>query len=419
MAILKLSLMSLLNRKATVVLTIIAIAVSVTLLLGVDKLRDQARTGFANTISGSDMIIGARSGSIQLLLYSVFRIGSATNNITWQSYLDLAADPRVKWSIPLSMGDSHHGFRVLGTTGQYFEHYRYGGKQKLAFAEGKAFDDVFDVVIGADVAKTLGYGIGAAVVVQHGIGAVGFVKHEDKPFRVSGILRRTGTPVDRTVHITLKGIEAMHIDWQTGAMATGRITSADAIRRMDLPTDTITAILVGLKSRTTAFSFQRHVNDYKKEPLLGVLPGLALQELWSLMSTVDKTLGAIAAFVVVSGLLGMTTMILAGLDGRRREMAILRSVGARPVHVFGLLVTEATILTLVGSLGGVALLYLGLFLARPLAAEMLGLNLIIGLPSPRDVGILGLVVGAGFFAGLFPAFKVYRQSLADGMMTRL
>ncbi len=418
MPIVSLSLKSLLNRRVTAALTVFAIAVSVTLLLGVEKVRIEAKASFASTISGTDLIVGARSGAIQLLLYSVFRIGNATNNISWKSYREIAARPEVAWTIPFSLGDSHRGFRVLGTNGDYFRHYRFGRKQPLAFAAGEPFADLFDTVLGADVAQSLGYKIGDPIVVDHGLGREGFSKHEDKPFRVAGILAKTGTPVDRTVHVSLEGIEAIHLDWQSGSRVPGMNVSADEVRKMALRPKAITAFLIGLESRLAAFALQRHVNEYRAEPLLAILPGVALQELWSLMGTAESALTAISALVVVTGLLGMLTTLLAGLNERRREMAILRSVGARPRHVFALFVSEATILTTVGTLLGLALLYGSLLIARPIIDTRFGLYLSIAPPTARDLTIVALVVVAGFLAGAVPAYQAYRKSLADGMMVR-
>lgn len=413
-----LSLKSLLNRRVTAALTVFAIAVSVMLLLGVERIRGDAKASFANTISGTDLIVGARSGAVQLLLYSVFRIGNATNNISWESYQDVAARKEVAWTIPLSLGDSHRGFRVLGTTGDYFRHYRYGRKRPLAFAAGVPFDDLFDAVLGADVAKALGYRLDDPIVVAHGLGEAGFSKHDDLPFRVAGILEKTGTPVDRTVHVSLAAIEAIHVDWQSGARIPGMHTPADQLRAMDLQPKVVTAFLVGLESRLAAFSLQRAVNDYREEPLLAVLPGVALQELWDLMGTAEAALGTISLFVVASGLLGMLTMLLSSLNERRREMAILRSVGARPAQVFAMLVAEAGALTLAGTLCGLALLYGALLIAQPILDAEYGLFLAIGWPSPRDLAILGLVVLAGLAAGTVPATAAYRKSLADGMIVR-
>ena len=185
-------------------------------------------------------------------------------------------------------------------------------------------------MIGADVAQALGYKVGDPIVVAHGLGSVSFVEHDDKPFRVSGILAKTGTPVDRTVHVSLEAIEAIHVDWQSGAPVPGQSVSADEVRKMDLKPKAITAALVGLKSKLATFKLQRAINDYQEEPLSAIMPGAALQELWGLVGTAETALSAVSAMVVATALLGMVTMILTTLNERRREMAILRSVGARP-----------------------------------------------------------------------------------------
>ena len=418
MPIVSLAIKSLLSRRATAALTLFAIAVSVTLLLGVEKVRTEAKASFANTISGTDLVVGARSGAIQLLLYSVFRIGNATNNISWKSYQEIAASPDVAWTIPFSLGDSHRGFRVLGTNADYFRHYRFGRKLLLSFDDGGPFEDLFDAVLGADVAQSLGYELGDPIVIDHGLGRAGFSKHDDKPFRVAGILAKTGTPVDRTVHVSLEGIEAIHVDWRGGSRVPGMAVSAEAVREMDLRPRAITAFLIGLESRLAAFAMQRRVNEYRAEPLLAILPGVALQELWSLMGTAEAALSAISIFVVIAGLLCMLTTLLAGLNERRREMAILRSVGARPRHVFGLLVAEAGVLTLLGSLLGLALLYAALLLAQPIVDSRFGLYLTIAPPQARDILLIALVNLAGLLVGAIPAFRAYRSSLADGLVVR-
>ena len=413
-----LAIKSLFNRRVTAGLTVAALTVSVMLVLGVERVRQDAKASFANTISGTDLVVGARSGAIQLLLYSVFRIGNATNNISWRTYQDIAAWPDVAWTVPITLGDSHRGFRVLGTNQDYFEHYRYGRGRKLVLAEGKRFSDLFDVVIGADVARALGYHIGDSIVVSHGIGSAGFSKHQDKPFRVAGILAKTGTPVDRTLHVGLRAIEAIHVDWKIGSRVPGMTVSAEGVRKMPLTPRTVTAFLVGMKSRFAVFKAQRRINEYPHEPLLAALPGVTLQELWDLMGTAEAALAAISGFVVVAATLGMLTMLMAGLNERRREMAVLRSVGARPHHLFTLLVAEATFLSAVGAGLGLALLYVVLAAVRPLVDLHYGLYLEIAPPSPRELYIMGGVILAGAVAGVLPAIRAYRHSVADGMTVR-
>ncbi|MBS35682.1 MAG: peptide ABC transporter permease [Thiotrichales bacterium] len=419
MPILRLALQSLYNRRATALLTVIAIALSVSLLLGVEKLRRDARSAFANTLSGTDLIVGARSGAIPLLLYSVFRIGNATNNITWESYQEIASHPKVRWTVPLSLGDSHRGFRVLGTSRGYFEHYRYAGERQLKLAEGVVFGDVFDTVLGAVVAEQLGYRTGDEIVIAHGTGSAGLVEHDDKPFRVTGILEPTGTPVDRTLHVSLAGIEAMHVDWFAGAPIRGRETPVSEVREMDLQPAAITAFLVGLESRIAVFKLQRRINDYRREPLLAIVPGVALQELWDLMGVAENALRAVSIMVVVTGLLGMLTVILSSLESRRREMAVLRSVGARPLHVLGLFMCEAGLLASLGVALGVVVLYAVVLIAQPMITAAFGIYLNVESLKTLDLALLAAVVAAAFVVGCVPAFKAYRQSLADGLSMRI
>jgi putative ABC transport system permease protein len=419
MAIFSLAWQSLVNRRSTALLTVISIALSVALLLGVERLRTEARTSFANTLSGTDLIVGARSGPVQLLLYAVFRIGDATNNISWESYQDIAAHPRVTWTVPISLGDSHRGFRVLGTTRAYFDHYRFGRNQALEITEGKEFQDLYDAVLGAEVAERLGYEIGDEIVVAHGAGDVSFARHDDKPFRVVGILERTGTPVDRTVHVGLEAIEAIHIDWKSGAPVPGISISAEQAKAMDLTPEQITAVLVGLNSKIATFQFQRFVNDYPEEPLSAILPGVALSQLWNLIGIAENALLIVSAFVVVVGLFGMLTALLTSLNERRREMAILRSVGARPGHVFGLIMGEAIFLTLLGAVLGMSLLYLLLFIGQPIIDSRFGIFIEIGGLSPYEWALLGAVVTAGFLVGSIPSYRAYRLSLADGLSVRV
>ncbi len=410
---------SICNRWATALLAVLAISMSVALILTVEKIRRDARNSFTQTVSGTDLIIGARSGAVQLLLYSVFRIGNATNNISWESVEDIRQRTAVDWLIPISLGDSHAGFRVLGTNQDYFTHYRYGEKRSLRLASGQLFDDVFDAVVGSEVAAQLDYEVNDNIVVAHGAGSVGLVEHDRQPFRVSGILQPTGTPVDRAIHVSLQGIEAVHIDWRNGASVKGKGTDADTIRNMELKPRAVTALLVGLKSRAAVFREQRAINTYRQEPLLAVLPGVALQELWRLVSVAEMALMIVSVCVVVAGLVNLMSVLLAGLNERRREMAVLRSVGARPAHVFLLLCIESTVLTLGGIVAGLLLHYMLTGLGSLFLQQMFGLSIVLALPDSTDLKILLAIALAGFLAGTLPALQAYRKSLADGLSQRL
>lgn len=410
---------SILNRRLTVAFTVAAVALSVAMLLGVERVRHDAREGFAQTLSGTDLIVGARSGPLQLLLYSVFHIGNATNNVSWHSMEQIAALPQVAWLVPISLGDSHRGFRVVGTRVDFFQHYRYGRGNTLAFAAGTPFSGVFEAVVGAEVAARFDYRVGQDIVLSHGAGPVSLTDHDDRPFRVVGVLRRTGTPVDRSVLVGLEAIEAIHVDWAGGARIPGLRIPTDKLSRFDLTPKTVTAALVGLKSRATVFKVQRDINGFADEPLLAVMPGATLQELWGLIGVVERILLAVSAMVVAISLAGLVAVVVAGLGERRRELAILRSVGAGPRDVFLLLALESLAIGMAGCVVGMLAMQLAAGLAGPWLEAHHGLLLRAGWPSFAEWCLMGGVLLAVLLASLVPALRAYRYSVVDGMTIKL
>lgn len=447
MNIASLAIKSFRNRKLSVGLAIGSIALSVALLLGVEILRSEARSSFTNTVSGTDLIVGARSGSVNLLLYSVFRIGNPTNNIDWHSYEEVSKLPGVKWSIPLSMGDTHAGFRVVGTDDSYIEHYRYARDRHLKLQQGVWFDNEDETVLGAEVAASLGYQLGDKIVVAHGAGDESFIKHDEEPFRVVGILAATGTPVDRTVHVSLAGFDHMHEAWQTtddehdhDPLAAKVADKGHAPEELhdehemehhaeedDLHAEgehhdeeyAISAFLLGLESRAAAIGLQRRINQFEHEPLSAILPGVALLELWEIVGLVERTLRSISLLTVIVGLSSMLIILMTSINERRREMAILRALGARPGHVFALILGEASTITLSGIGLGIMLVYGFFILGQGWIASTFGLFIELNLMTPNLVYSVLLIALVGCLIGLIPGIRMYRYSLADGMTVRV
>lgn len=406
---------SLRSRRLSVSLTVLVITLSVVLLLGVERVRTQAHAGFASTVSGTDLIVGARSGPVNLLLYSVFHIGDPTNNVSWESYEDLSTLPQVKWAVPLSLGDSYRGYRVIGTTGGYFEHYRYGSGHALSFEQGAAFADLYDAVVGAEVAQSLKLGIGDELVLAHGTGAVTLAKHADKPFRISGILQRTGTPVDSSVLVSLPAIEAIHVDWRTGVQLRSQAVSADEARHLDLTPTSITAFMLGLNSRVATFSVQRRINDYPEEAMLAIMPGVTLQQLWQSLGMAERALRLISGMVVLLGMVSLVALLVSTLQERRREMAVLRATGARPAYIAALLVVEAVATSAVACLLSLFLLAAASALGRSWALANFGLSITHVWPDLRELAWVGGILVISAVAGLVPAWMAYRRTLVDGL----
>ena len=412
------------NRRFTLGLMLLAIALSTTMLLGIERVRHEVRAGFSQSVSGTDLVVGARTSPIQLMLYAIFRIGGATNNMGWDSALTLARNPAVAWTIPISLGDSHRGFPVLATNGDYFRHFRYGSGLPLTLAQGQPFSGVFDAVLGAEVAEKLHYQLGDVIILSHGMGSVGgrsLTQHADKPFKVVGILAHTGTPVDRTVHIGLDGMQAIHLDWEGGAPMPGLHIPAEFVKKFDLTPTSITAVLVGLKSRARVFALQRDIADGDgfREPLMAVLPGVALDQLWDVVGIGENALLVVSGMVMVVGLAGLVAAILASLGERRRELAILRSVGARPLDVFLLLCVEGLGVMLAGVLAGLVLLSALVWGLGPLLADHFGILLQPSWPGPGELQLLLWTVLAGLVASLLPGLRAYRLSLSDGLTPKI
>jgi putative ABC transport system permease protein len=415
----KLALLSAWNRRFSLGLTMLAIALAVTLLLGIERIRYEVRDGFSQSVSGTDLIVGARGSPIQLVLYSVFRLGEATHNVRWSSAQAVAEHPDVAWTIPLSLGDSHRGYPVVGTSAAYFEHFQHGDRRVLRFATGRPFDDLFETVLGAEVAEQLGYPLNHEITLSHGMSGTRLTQHADKPFIVVGVLERTGTPVDRSVHISLAAMEAIHLDWAGGAPLPGLSIAPEHVSRFDLEPKYITALLVGLKSRAAVFRMQREVNSFADEPLMAVLPGVALAQLWQIVGVVEQALLLISALVVAVSLVGLVAAMLTGLDQRRRELAILRASGARPRDIFVLLALEGAMIAMVGILVGLALLAVTLVVGGPIIASRFGLDLGLVSPSLQELRLLGLVLLVSMLACLLPGWRAYRMSLADGLTPRV
>ncbi|XOV78096.1 MAG: ABC transporter permease [Aestuariibacter sp.] len=403
---------SLVSRRKSVILTFISLVISITVLLSVEHIRLQAKDSFNRTISGVDLIVGAPSGQLNLLLYSVFRMGSPTNNISYDSFIMLQNNPLVEWAIPISLGDSHRGFRVMGTGSSYFAHYQYGNKHRLDFSQGKEFGGLFEAVVGYDVARQLQYKVGDKVVIAHGIGNTSFSNHDNAPFVISGILAPTGTPVDKTVHVSLPAIEAIHLPASKlkKLLQDGETTS--------LKPDSITGVMLGLKSKFATFTLQRELNNYKHDRLMAILPGVAMTELWQMMATVENLLRAISVLVLISSLFGLSTMLLASMQQRQREIAVLRVLGSGPNFLFFLVLVEALIIVLLSMFAAVVIVSLILTSMSDWLASSYGLFLDGNLFNWQLLEVAMIIVTASVVTSIIPAFDAYRTALHSSLSVK-
>ena len=435
---------SLLYRLSGVALAIAAVAISVFVLLSVEHVRNEARSSFASTVSNVDLIVGARTGEINLLLLSIFRIGNPTANISWESVEEISEQPNVEWVVPISLGDSHKNFRVVGTSAEFFDRYKYGQSKPLVFKSGERFTNTLDVVVGAHVATDLAYGLGDELVLSHGMADTSFTHHDQVTFAVSGVLATTGTPVDNALFVSLEAIEAIHADEDSEhhdahadhdehaesehhdehadhdehahheasehhdkAEEHGQHAANDHHQHDHPPIGTVTAILVGLDSAAFTLQVQRWVNEFADEALLAILPGFALAQLWSLVGGVENVLRGISILVFISALFGLNAMMLASMRERKREIEILRSIGAPSRFIVALLIIESMLIVTVGIILAVTGLLCAIALANNLLASELGLALSLQIFYPSSMIALGLIYLTTLILSLVPAWKAY------------
>ena len=454
---------SLLYRLSGVALAIAAVAISVFVLLSVEHVRNEARSSFASTVSNVDLIVGARTGEINLLLLSIFRIGNPTANISWESVEEISEQPNVEWVVPISLGDSHKNFRVVGTSAEFFDRYKYGQSEPLVFKSGERFTNTLDVVVGTHVATDLAYGLGDELVLSHGMADTSFTHHDQVTFVVSGVLATTGTPVDNALFVSLEAIEAIHADQDSEhhdahadhdehaeserhdehadhdehahheesehhdehadhdehahheasehhdkAEEHGQHAANDHHHQHDHPPiGTVTAILVGLDSAAFTLQVQRWVNEFADEALLAILPGFALAQLWSLVGGVENVLRGISILVFISALFGLNAMMLASMRERKREIEILRSIGAPSRFIVALLIIESMLIVTVGIILAVTGLLCAIALANNLLASELGLALSLQIFYPSSMIALGLIYLTTLILSLVPAWKAY------------
>ena len=429
---------SLKRRKTTALLTLLSITISISLLLCVDIIRSQVKTSFTRTVSGVDLIVGAPSGQLNLLLSSVFNIGTPTKGIEYESVASLTSNKQVSWLIPLSLGDTHRGFRVVGTTNSFFDHFKYGDMQSLQLSDGTTFSQPLSTVVGADIAESLGYKVGDKMIISHGLGSVSFNNHDDHPFTISGILGKTGTPVDKAVYVTLQGLEEAHTGPKHSPTSLLGRKSVEKVHQVAnehehehehdehteehapynseaFTPESVSVVMLGLKHRVTALQLQYQINQSKKEPLMAILPGMALAELWQIMGNVESLLLGLSGLIVICALIGLATMLLATMRERYQEIAVLRTIGAGPFTLLLLIQIEAMLLTILSAALSLGLVAGLMSVLKPWLSSTYGLFLSSPLFGQSSVIIILLILGCTYLVSLFPAVAAYRRGLHAGL----
>ncbi len=401
MFLLKLAYKSLMSRTLISALLVLSLSISIFLLMGIQKISYSAKTSFNHSLSDTDLIVGARTGNIQLLFFSIFHTGTPIANMSYTSLDHIAALPDVKWVIPLSLGDSHRGYPVLGTLPLYFKHYKYGKKQALSFKHGGPFTLNSDVVLGSKVAQEYGYRLGDVIHLSHGHAQANLPIHRQLSFTIVGILNSTGTPVDNRVHVSLAALDQIH-------HSTPDVSGT---------TSSITAALIGLKSRFSIFKIQRYINNWPNESLMAIIPGLTFAQLWSSIKSIDTAFVLITIIVMAIAFIGLLLSLFMALEQRQKELSILRVMGAHPRSLFALVMIESLLITLTACVLGIVLMLLCSWPINYLIEQHTGILIPFHELGVQDYYLVLGIISSGLLISMVPAYLSYRHGITKGFVS--
>ena len=439
--VMTLAIRSLWHRRLATAMTVVAISLSVALFVGVNKTREATRDAFGGAISRVDLIVGPRTGTLSLLLYSVFHVGSPTHNISMKAVQYAASKPQVEWVVPFSLGDGFRGYPVLGTTQEFFARYKFRDAETIRFIDGKAFAGDAEAVIGSDVAQSLGLKLTDKIVLSHGHTEYGdgFEKHDDHPFTVIGITATTGTPIDRTIFVSLVGLGEIHrgIGESIGSNK-AREAEDDHNHNQDMAQEahadhdehahgsfaekdgqivvtSVSGFFLGAKNRMESLNLQSDLNTWKDEALLAILPGVAMAELWKNLSIFETAMSVVSFSVVITGVLGLFVSLLILSGQRQREMMVLRAVGAGPKTIFMLLAGEAVCLVFAGIALGLGVMYGAMWVLGPWIEKKFAVTIALSGVGTYDLMFSAGLLLVGALVGVLASVTAYRAAMYDGL----
>lgn len=464
------------QRMLATTLTALSIALGVGLVVLILMLREEVEQSFSQRSVGYEMLVGAKGSPLQLVLNTIYGLGAPVGNIPYEYYERIAEDRMVRLAVPVTVGDNYRGFRVIGTVPSFFSEFTYLEDQKFEIAQGSVFQNDYEAVVGARAAREAGLKVGDTFTPAHGVSAEeGGEVHEEAKTKVVGIMRETGTPMDRGIYVPLETIWKIHVheaaetDPRYEGMTKEQIEQMKQLEAMeaeaareeqgaegdssaedhhhaghddaahddtshnaghkheryinahgdvyaaDVPESlkTVTAIYVSLKNRIVFDRFRRAVLD---EPVAqAVIPAMEIMNLFEIVGNVNGVLLAIAYVVVLVALAGVLVSIYNTMNERRREIAIMRALGARRRTIFALLVVESTVIAFIGGVAGLLLGHGGMAAAAGMVQEQTGLPVAPFTVHAFEPLVLAAVVLLGAIAGMLPALKGYRTDVQENL----
>lgn len=402
------------DRWFTTALTILSVALAVGLISATLTIRNETRKRFEEEQSAWDIVVGGRQGSpLQLVLNAIYYLDNPPGNMLYSDYLRLKEEENVAYAFPVSLGDRYSDFRIVGTIPEIFDYpwtsdvtleKRYPFKLKDD-GESRFFERPMEAVLGYRVARDTGLKIGDQFAGTHGSEAMAGLAefdHGDESYTVVGILQASATSNNRAIFVDLESVWDLHDDY-----ADEEATDDDL---------QVTAVLIDLESSAQRFTFMQHILDeYKATPAIPVNEIMNLYN--QLLGPAMIILMAVGYVVVVISALSIMIGLYLSIIQRKRDLAIMRALGASAYEIFGAVMIEALMVTLIGIasgwvLGKVVAAGLGVYMSQNYGFTMHGIS-----TSPEELKFFAIVAFVGLFAGIVPAWQAYQADIAEDLQS--
>lgn len=373
----------------TTLLSVMLLSIGVGMVSFIVTVSEQLNDRFNRDISGIDMVVGAKGSPLQLILSAVYQIDNPTGNIPLNETEKLTRHPLVKYTIPLSYGDSYKGFRIVGTDSMYLAHF------KASFSAGTVWNKSMDVVVGSAVSEKIDLKLGSHFHGTHGFEEEGHA-HEELHYNVVGVLKPTGTVADRLILTSTESVWDIH-------------NHDHNVEHNEEPKE-ITAMLVKFKNPMGLMQLPKFIN--KQTSMQAALPAIEINRLYELMGVGFSTLQAIGVLMMVIAALSVFISLLNSLKERKNELALMRSLGASPMKLFGLVVQESLLLCFAGYAFGIILGRLAIMVVSSLGEEQFHFSVSQFGISEIEVLLLPFTLGVGIIAALIPATRAYKSDIS-------
>ncbi len=404
----KISWANLKQKKLSSFLSGLLLALGIGIISLLLLLNQQLDAQFRRNIRGIDMVVGAKGSPLQLILSSIYQIDAPTGNVPLAEVNNLRRNPFVKTVIPLSLGDNYRGFRIVGTTPAYVQHF------EAKVAQGKLFATTLEATLGGRVAEATGLKIGDTFASAHGLDEEGDA-HGDTKYRVVGILEPNGSVIDQLILTDLSSIWAIHEHAELpppgvkeNDPAHEELDAEAAPRAAD--EKQVTSALIKFRSPMGLVALPRQINA--NTSMQAALPSIEINRLFSLLGVGIDTLRALALVIMLIAGASVFVSLYNSLKDRKYEMALMLSMGASRTRLFLLLLLEGLFLAVLGYLAGVSLSRLGLWLFSRAAEQDLHYSLNQFGILPEEIYLLGGALIIGVLAAALPSLGVYRLNIS-------